>query len=228
MTILVTRPEPAALRTAEYLRTLKFSPFILPLSKTIGLPVDSRQLKGDVLIVTSEAVFSHVEGTILRRLREKRLYCVGLRTAEAAHTAGFNNITYIASNIDELAASINCSADTKLLYLAGRVRRPEFESLLAEKFQNISVVEVYNTEPVFLTKKDKAKIPKKIDVIMLYSAMAAAGLTQIEQYMNKSTVLLCLSARIAQAIPKTILNTQIIAYQPNEEAMLNDLQAILA
>lgn len=227
MAILVTRPEPGATRTANRLRAMHFSPFILPLSKTYSLQVNESRLICDVVIATSEAVFLHSEKNLLSKLCEKVLYCVGTRTAEAAQMAGFKNIAYIARDIFDLVQSLDCGANTRLLYLAGRIRRPDLENMLETKFPNINILEVYDTKPIILNEQQKAQLPDKIEAVMLYSAMAATGLTQIEQYMNESTVLLCLSSRIANAIPKAILSVPVIAYEPNEEAMLNGLKVIL-
>ena len=227
MAILITRPEPGATRTANRLRAMHFSPFILPLSKTYSLQVNESRLICDVVIATSEAVFLHSEKNLLNKLCEKVLYCVGTRTAEAAQMAGFKNIAYIARDIFDLVQSLDCAANTRLLYLAGRIRRPDLENMLETKFPNINILEVYDTKPIILNEQQKAQIPDKIEAVMLYSAMAATGLTQIEQYMNESTVLLCLSTRIANAIPKAILSVPVIAYEPNEEAMLNGLKVIL-
>ena len=227
MAILVTRPEPGATRTANRLRAMHFSPFILPLSKTYNLQVNENWLICDVVIATSEAVFLHSEKNLLNKLCEKVLYCVGTRTAEAAQMAGFKNIAYISRDIFDLFQSLDCDANTRLLYLAGRIRRPDLENMLETKFPNINILEVYDTKPIILEEQQKAQIPDKIEAVMLYSAMAATGLTQIEQYMNESTVLLCLSTRIANAIPKAILSVPVIAYEPNEEAMLNGLKVIL-
>ena len=41
MRILVTRPQPGASRTMRRLQELGFEPLLLPLTETVGLPVDA-------------------------------------------------------------------------------------------------------------------------------------------------------------------------------------------
>lgn len=228
MVILVTRPEPGATRTAEHLRALKFSPFILPLSKTIALPVNVADLSCDGVIATSEAAFLYLEAKISEKLRLKPLYLVGKHTADVARKAGFNQIDLVAPDAKTLAEQIDGPATKRFLYLAGHLRRPDLETQMAQKFEYFRILEIYDTVPIKLNERQKQQIPQKIEAVMLYSALAAAGLEQIRGYINHSTVLLCLSARIANAVPTTLLNAPVIAYEPNEDAMLEGLKAVLA
>lgn len=228
MVILVTRPEPGATRTAEHLRALHYMPFILPLSKTKALPVDSREICGDVVVVTSEAPFLYLKPDLLKILHSKPLYVVGKHTAEAARNAGFTNICFVAPTALKLCSMIDCSKKTRFLYLAGHVRRPDLETQMTKKFEYFRIIEVYDTQEIRVSEQQKQKIPQKIEAVMLYSALAAAGLDQISGYIHHSTVLLCLSARIANAIPKTFPNVPVIAYEPNEDAMLEGLKTVLS
>lgn len=227
MVILVTRPEPGATRTAKHLRTLKFSPFILPLSKTIALPVSPQDFSCDGVIATSEAAFLYLDPKISEKLRLIPLYLVGKHTADVARKAGFNNIELVATDAKTLAGQIDGPATKSFLYLAGHLRHPDLELQMVKKFRYFRILEIYDTVPIKLDGQQKQQIPQKIEAIMLYSALAAAGLEQISGYINHSTVLLCLSARIANAVPRTLLNAPVIAYEPNEDAMLEGLKAVL-
>ncbi len=228
MVILVTRPEPGATRTAEHLRRLNFFPYVLPLSKTIALPATRCEVSCDAVIATSESAFLYAKRDLLDQIRQKPFYLVGEQTAEAAKKAGLTNIAIVAPDAQTLGYRIERASTDHLLYLAGHVRRPNLEDHLRQKYKFLKLIEIYDTVPIRLDEKQKRKVPQKIEAVMLYSAMAASGLEQIGGYINQSTVLLCLSMRIANAIPKTFLNAPIIAYEPNEKAMLEGLKAILA
>lgn len=228
MVILVTRPEPGATRTAQHLRALKYEPFILSLSKTIALPLSSVNFSCDSVIVTSEAPFLYLKPKFLKNLLSKPLYVVGRHTAEAAKAAGFTNIRMIAATAFELGLMVDCPSDTRFLYLAGHIRRPDLERQMAQKFAFFRVIEVYGSVAINLSDQQKQRIPQKIDAVMLYSGLAAAGLEQISGYINNSTVLLCISERVAEAVPKTLPTVPVIAYEPNEEGMLEELRAALS
>ena len=228
MVILVTRPEPGATRTAEHLRHLKLSPYILSLSKTVQLPVLRQDFSCDAVIATSESAFLYGNLDLIEKLRGKPLYVVGKHTAEAAKKAGFSDVVLAAPDAKTLGHKIERAPSDRILYLAGHVRRPDLEDELRQKYKYFETIEIYDTIPIKLDDEQKLKIPQKIDIVMLYSAMAAAGLKQISGYINQSTVLLCLSVRIANAVPKTFLNAPVIAYEPNEDAMLDGVKAILA
>ncbi|MHC5306007.1 uroporphyrinogen-III synthase [Bartonella sp. LJL80] len=227
MAILVTRPLPGARRTEQHLRDMNLTPYVLPLCETRPLQINQKALIGDALIITSETVFVQMDIALQQVLFGKPLYCVGPRTAEAAKQAGFANIALVAGTAAQLVAAIDCPTHTQFLYLAGHVRGPDLERLLAERYDHVRVVEVYDTKPIKLNAQQLAALPKRIEVVMLYSAMAAMELEQIGAYLNPSTVLLCLSTRIAQAIPKTISQIPVIAYEPHEEAMLEGIEAVL-
>ena len=228
MVILVTRPEPGATRTAQHLRALKYEPFILSLSKTIALPLASADFSCDSVIVTREAPFLYLKPEILKNLHSKPLYVVGRHTAEAAKAAGFTNIRVVTATAFELGLMVDCPSDTRFLYLAGHIRRPDLERQMAQKFAFFRVIEVYDSIAIDLSAQQKQKIPQKIEAVMLYSGLAAAGLEQISGYIDYSTLLLCISARIAKAVPKTLLNVPVIAYEPNENGMLERLTAALS
>ncbi|EJF91546.1 hypothetical protein MEG_01640 [Bartonella tamiae Th307] len=227
MSVLVTRPKLGAMRTAKRVQEMGLTPLVLPLSKTVGLPVNEAALKGEALIITSEAVFEHMEPRLLQSLKHKDLYCVGPRTAQIAEKFGFDTIKIIASTAEKLVASIDCSQEIHFLYLAGRVRGPDLENELLMTHKNLTVIEIYDTFPLQLTLQEKQKFTQKIKIIMLYSALAAKSLEQISSFLNPSTALLCLSQRIANAIPVRLCNPTIIAYEPNEEAMLKGLATFL-
>lgn len=228
MVILVTRPEPGATRTAEHLRHLKLTPYILSLSKTVQLPVLRQDFSCDAVIATSESAFLYGNLDLIEKLRGKPLYVVGKHTAEAAKKAGFSDIVLAAPDAKTLGQKIERAPSDRILYLAGHVRRPDLEDHLHQKYKYFETIELYDTIPIKLDDEQKLKIPQKIDIVMLYSAMAAAGLAQISSYIKHSTVFLCLSTRIANAVPKTFLNAIVIAHEPNEDAMLDGVKAILA
>jgi uroporphyrinogen-III synthase len=227
--VLVTRPEPGALQTANRLRDMGFSPLVLPLSETHVLPVDSVPEIFDAVAVTSANAIRHASRALLDRLAGSRCYAVGQKTAAAALQAGFADIVTGPGDADALANAI-ISAEkpgAAILYLCGRVRMAAFEEKLRAADINVGPVETYDTVAINhetgLVRRLLDEQP--VDAVLLYSAKAAGAFVDIASRPELAPLfagagLYCLSPRVASALAGRDGVQIHVAAEPNEEALL--------
>ena len=117
--ILVTRPQPQALRFARQLRGLDWTGqvYCSPVLEPVFLPVSLPDLPFHAVILTSETAAlaaRHLSGL------PKRAFCVGDRTAQAARRAGFIATSAKGDASDLLSAILQSKTAGPLLYLHGR------------------------------------------------------------------------------------------------------------
>lgn len=241
--VWVTRPEPGNAATCRRLRALGGHAIAMPLTKTIALPVASEQLARIKtladhchVVATSAAALRHLPEVLLPVLAKKPLHAVGHTTAQAALSAGFSSVTTgggdVAAIGSELVASLQHSIP--VVYLAGRVRRPQFETLMAKAGFDIETIEIYDTVYV-------SQLTNMIDTleqlgppaaIMLHSAASADRLVVelgsgkiIQQFEN--TVFICISKRVASTLDTMLTGKVHVADRPDEDAMMEAWRACL-
>ncbi|MER9139973.1 uroporphyrinogen-III synthase [Mesorhizobium sp. M0830] len=235
--VLVTRPEPAASRTARQLRAAGFQPVLLPLTDTVALPVEGRAVPDDAVAVaiTSANAVRHAPKELIAALAALPCHAVGERTAKAAREAGFLWVGEGQGSAEVLADSLAGDLLGKtIVYLCGRVRFPAFEQRLAAAGVQVHAVETYDTPAVGYS--DEAILERlsgqPVDAVLLYSAKAAAAIQVLAsrpalQGLFEKAWFFTLSARIAAALDDTISERTRIAARPDEEALLALLQARL-
>ena len=227
--VLVTRPEPGASATARRLAAAGHEPVVLPLSAVRALspalpPPDSV----DVVAVTSANALRHLP-QVPAALLGRSCYAVGGRTADAARRAGFGDVRTASGDGAALASKI-AAAETRgstVLYLCGRVRRPEFESALARAGLVVHPVEVYDTafvEPGVAAVALAAE-RRPIDAVLLYSpesarAMAGTMATGDAGPRLAGAFFLCLSGQVAAALGTVGHARTYVAVEPTEDALL--------
>lgn len=233
-TVLVTRPEPGATRTAKRLSARGFNPIILPLTEIQPLYVQALSGKFDAVAITSANALRHAPREILTPLHNLPCFVVGETTAEIARSTGFKKV--ITGNGDgiSLAGKVNSSTPVKthLLYLTGRVRSSKFEDIVGRTGRAVTSIAVYDTilksyETDYLVALLK-RFP--VDACLLYSTKGAEALmgairkTQI-QYLFEKTEFLCLSDGIAAVVSGQEFGYIVTASLPDETALLELLKA---
>ncbi|MER9951512.1 uroporphyrinogen-III synthase [Mesorhizobium sp. M0047] len=232
--VLVTRPEPAASRTARQLRAAGFQPVLLPLTDTVALPVEGRAVPDDAVAVaiTSANAVRHAPKELIAALAALPCHAVGERTAKAAREAGFLSVSEGPGNAEGLADRLAGDHSGKTIaYLCGRVRFPAFEQRLQTAGVRVRAVETYDT--LQLGYSDEAIVAmlagQPVDAVLLYSTKAAAAIQVLAsrlalQGLFEKTWFFALSARIAAALDDIASERTRIAAQPDEEALLALLQ----
>lgn len=227
MRVLVTRPEPQARRTAGRLEQLGHKAVLLPLTKAIHDPQAAHAALGKphvaLAVTSSEAlrVLSSL-GPELRPNLDKPLFAVGPATAAAARRRGFDNVLEGPGNGSGLAAHIVAQASPPagtILYLAGRPRSPEFETSLADAGLDFSTAEIYAMQPISHQERAVAAAFKGVDAVLLYSRENARLLFDLPS-PAPDVVYLCISEKVAEAIPRQFHGNIKIAVHPDEQALL--------
>jgi uroporphyrinogen-III synthase len=204
--VLVTRPEPGASRTAARLSAAGFEAVVLPLTRIAPLDFAPPDGDFDAVIVTSAQALS---AAAPNRLFKLPVFAVGEATAASARTAGFENVMAAGGSVGSAAALIGRSvkSSSRLIYLCGKVRRPELESALAGAGFKLSAVETYDAVPVIYSEKDAAARlgAAPFSAVTLMSAQAAQRFAALAragrlQQLFKSGEIICFSKRIADEL----------------------------
>ncbi|MEO9336291.1 uroporphyrinogen-III synthase [Mesorhizobium sp. SB112] len=229
-TVLVTRPEPGAGRTARRLESEGFVPIVLPLSQTCRIDAELPPLPFSfILAATSANAFRFAPA--LSGVKDVACYVVGARTGAAVREAGLSSIVEGEGDAEALADLIIAreKSGQTIVYLCGRVRMPVFESRLREAGFDVLAVETYDTLPLKHETQTLADAfsGRQIDAVLLYSAHAASAFISMLQGSEfaglfAESKLLCLSKRVADRISGNDLDIRI-AETPTEDALFSAL-----
>ncbi len=144
MRVLVTRPERDAKITAARLAALGHVAIIAPVTQIE--PSNAAIASGpfSAVIATSSHAMEVLDSATAFRLRTIPVFCVGARTAEQARARGFQTVHPAAPDVKALVASwAPESSAGKILYLAGRHRKPLFEDELGARGLSFEIAVVY-------------------------------------------------------------------------------------
>lgn len=214
----------------------------------------------DAMVATSARAFDFLSGAPVSSPYQRiPVHAVGPATARSASDAGFAIVHEAGGTARELAASLiaksvagqspekqsgggqstgpGMPAETgsagktlRLLYLAGRPRKPALEAEIVGAGMSLTVLETYemveisySTDSVFSEVFDPPP-----DVILLYSANAAERLVNLVAAKNlgkslHSARFLCLSAEIRDRLPDPWRDRATAPERPDEDSLLASL-----
>lgn len=217
------------MRTAKRLEEAGFEAVLLPLTVLKQLSFDLPAGPFDALMLTSAQALEHADSDKLPRIP---VYAVGGTTAASAEKAGFVNIVTAGGSVASIAALVRKSAKpaARLLYLCGRVRRPELEAALDGAGFHVTAVETYDAVPaVYAEDELDARLGNApFDAVTLMSAQAAeqfsemAGNKRFEHLFRRSG-LVCFSGRIAEALGTARFFDKSVTEEASEDALLGHL-----
>ncbi len=217
VTVLVTRPEPGAFKTAQKLSALGFEVHKLPLTKIVSLSFDVPRTAFDAVIITSPQALHNIPA----RLQGLPLYAVGQSSAAAARLAGFETVITSGGDVAQLIETVRTAvpAGSRLLYLCGKVRRPDLEDALRDCA--LAAIETYDTQPI---DHVAVELPP-LDLVMLTSVQSASQMAKLAAQADlkssfKSTHYLCLSQRIADGLAGVKPDNIHVTLKPDEESLL--------
>lgn len=225
--VLVTRPQPAGTRTAARLVSKGYEPVLLPLSRTVALSFAMPVGSFAALTVTSANAFHHMDMEQLKPFLDLPLFAVGQGTAQAARKAGFGCVIDGGGDAVRLAATMQreLPEQSRVLYLAGRVRQPVFEDEMRAAKLDMHVVDVYDTETIVYTAASlqTALGDTPFAAVMLYSGVAVMSfvdaMREIEPPIDAKTRFLCISGRVADRLPPNWRANALVADHPDEEGL---------
>ena len=232
-TVLVTRPQPGATKTAERLLGNGFLPFVLPLTKIVQLPVKTPTGKFDAVAVTSANALRQAPDKVLQPFFALPCFVVGEATAAAARACGFETVTAGDRDGASLAQTIGeelCTS-ANILYVTGRVRAPDFEHALRKLGMYFKPVMSFDTVLVSYATEFLIEFfgRGKIDSCLLYSRWGAEEFLRLISQTEivhrfDNTSIFCLSSRVANAligVDKALIH---VADRPDEDALFELLQ----
>ena len=216
-TVLVTRPEPGASKTAQKLIALGFEVHRLPLTKIVSLPFEIPSTSFDAVIVTSPQALHNIPVHFLGL----PLYAVGQASAAAATLTGFETVIAGGGDVTHLIEIIRTilPASTRLLYLCGKVRRPDLEDALSD--YALTAIETYDTQIIDHAALD---LPP-LDLVMLTSLQSAEKISDHLALPHLKPALanahfLCLSQRIADGLTGVKPSHIHVTLKPDEDSLL--------
>ncbi|KQW28035.1 hypothetical protein ASE36_16420 [Rhizobium sp. Root274] len=238
MRVLVTRPLPAAERTAAELKKRGHQPVLLPLMRAEHRTDKLRPgpLPGaSALAVTSaEALRALAELAPHERqpYLDLPLFAVGEATAAQARALGFGSIETGAGDGAALArhllASPEIDSSQPILYLAGNPRSPDLEQTLKDASRRVEVIECYRMVTIEREAEEIAQaLTPPPDRVLLYSSETARQFSTLAKAAGfpadptKSLRFLCLSHKIAAALPEDFMAYAVWPMEPREDLLLD-------
>ncbi|WEX77229.1 uroporphyrinogen-III synthase [Sinorhizobium numidicum] len=235
MRVLVTRPRPAAERTAPKLEAMGHQAVVLPLMQAHHFVAALRTALDrphEAIALTSAETVRVLAalGPALGPHVATPLFCVGKATARAAADLGFSDVRIGPGTGERLAETIAAlihPGDSKtLLYLTGSPRSDGLERALRDREIDHITVECYRMMPVTYAPEVLSDLTRSgaFDAVLLYSRETARRLTALLQESSIDPVAfsaryLCLSASVKEVLPGGVAAK--IAATPNEESLFD-------
>jgi len=194
----------------QFLLNANFNLIEADFIKTESKPFELKNINDNLIFTSQNAVHSLIENAqeLLPKLREKNIFCVGLKTKALLEENGFNVIAYTgyAEDLAEIIALIY--SKESFTFFSGNLRRDTLPDFLKEANIKFNEIEVYETH---LTPQ---KINSPLDGILFFSPSG------VESYLKdnkiKKEICFCIGNTTAEALEKTTKNI-VIANQPTVE-----------
>jgi uroporphyrinogen-III synthase len=182
--------------------------------KTENKSFEIKDLNENLIFTSQNAVYSFLENPKSKELKDKNVFCVGLKTKALLTDNGFNVVAYTgyASDLAEIITLIyNKESYT---FFSGNLRRDTLPNALQKAGIKLNEIQAYETS---LTPH---KIKAPADAILFFSPSG------IESYLKENTIkketCFCIGETTAEALHKITKNI-IIADQPTVENVIEDV-----
>jgi len=231
MHLLVTRPEPDAMRTASRLALLGHEVLVEPML-VIDFQAPPALAAPSALVVTSRnGIRALQRWPDAVDWRDLPLFAIGSATAEAAEEAGFTDLHvagHRSADLVELVAKSFSPADGTLLYPAAVDRSGDLEVELATRGYSLRLIEAYRAHAVDrLSDRLADRLRRQqLDGLLFFSQRTAAtfgalvataglvpSLAHADIYALSETV----AAPVRGLSPKSVH----VAERPTEDALLD-------
>ncbi|MEO7977017.1 uroporphyrinogen-III synthase [Flavobacterium sp.] len=181
--------------------------------QTLNKPFELKDLNENLIFTSQNAVHSILSNPKSEELKNKNVFCVGLKTKILLSENGFNVVAYTgyASDLAEIITLIYRTES--FTFFSGNLRRETLPNALKEAHIKLNEIQVYDTS---LTPQ---KIKTAVDAILFFSPSG------VESYLNDNTIkketCFCIGETTAEALHKITKNI-IIADQPTIEDVIED------
>jgi uroporphyrinogen-III synthase len=232
MRLLITRPEPDGERTAQALRARGHDVVLAPVLRVETLDADVGAPPWAAVLMTSanaaRAVATHSQrDEIVRR----PAFTVGDRSAEAARSAGFTEVTSAKGDSEALIALVASRltpGTAPLLYLAGAERAADVPGALRTHGFTVRTAVVYRAVALAALPPEAAAAlaAGRVDAVLHFSARTVAvfldlvqGATLLDKSLNCQHY--CLSSGGAAKLRAAGASRVALAARPDEAALLD-------
>jgi uroporphyrinogen-III synthase len=229
--IALTRAQDDAEATAAELAARGYEAVIAPAIEIRALPAAPPEGRFDALVATSPRAIWALRDGDRARLAALPLHVAGARAADAAAKAGLALVGEPAADAAALAERLarTLPPGARLLYLAGRDRKPTLEGALAAAGLIVQAVEVYVAEARGAWSLPEAEAVAACDSALHYSrrtAGLAIGLAARAGLAEHFRALLhvCLSADVAEPLAAAGAKQIVAAAAPDEAHLLAALE----
>ncbi len=187
--------------------------------KNAPFDLTNQKNSGSALIFTSQnAVLSVLENQnaqqFIPKLKEKPVFCVGLKTKALLEENGFEVAVYVdyAEDLAEIISLIY--KEESFTFFSGNLRRELLPNALKKAKIACTEIEVYETK---LTSK---KIKEKVDAILFFSPSGVESFLK-DNKINKE-ICFCIGNTTAEALENITTNI-IIAEYPSIENVIEEV-----
>ena len=232
--IALTRAQDDAAATAALLRLRGFAAAIAPAIEIRALAATLPEGPFDALIAASPRAIVALDPAERARLKATPLHVVGQRAAQAARDAGLalagEPAADSAALAERLVALLPPSA--RLLYLAGRDRKPTLEAALAASGAKVEAVALYAAEAREAWSAREARAVAGCAAALHYSrrtatlALALAARAGLAERF-RALVHVCLAAEIAEPLAADGATRVVVAAAPDEARLFAALERAL-
>lgn len=237
MRLALTRPQDDSERSALALRARGHDVLVAPLMRVETIEPELRPHWGAIVITSANAATAIASHPVHAQLVKLPVYAVGKRSADAARSAGFTDVTSAGGDLRDLlriVAAHRPDAAAPLLYLAGEDRAGDLIGDLAMHGIAAELAVVYRavTAP-FPPALIAALKAGDVDGVLHFSKRSA------DNYVSGATKAgvapqalgirhFCLSAQIAAPLKAAGATNIAIAKRPDEAALLALVEAAKA
>ncbi|CAM4423984.1 uroporphyrinogen-III synthase [Flavobacterium terrigena] len=187
--------------------------------KTENASFEIKNLNKNLIFTSQNAVLSIFQHPKIEDLKQKTVFCVGLKTKELLNENGFTVEAYTgyAEDLAEIITLVY--SDESFTFFSGNLRRDTLPEMLSENEITFNEIKVYDTT---LTPH---KIAEKVDGILFFSPSAVTSYLKKNSLANEK--LFCIGNTTADALRNVLSETKIknikTAYQPSVENVIEQV-----
>ena len=229
MRVVITRPQPAAERTAAALATRGHDVWVVPLMQVEPVEADLSGDWGGVIITSANAPAGIAGDPAREALIALPLLAVGQRSAEAARAADFTEVTSAGGDVRDLLRALDTrrlDQVAPLLYLAGEDRTTDLTAELAAHGIAAEMRVVYRAVPLpFPPELTAALEAGDVEAVLHFSRRSAENYVAGARAAGIAEEALavrhyCLSAQVAEPLEAAGAKRVTIAPRPQEAALI--------
>ena len=238
MAVLVTRPEPDNVTTAEALRRRGFDVLLAPLLRLQPLQIryDENLAFGGAIFSSANALRAISGHALIELLRELPVFAVGERTAQAARASGFTSVVTADGDVPALRkliiATVGKAARRKpLLYLCGADVSGDIVAALEQSAITVHASTVYRMLAVehLPANVGAAFAAQGVEAVLHYSSRSAQSFVaavraEALEIAGLATLQICISEAVARVLREAGATRVVPAEKPQEDAMIDALE----